>query len=97
MNNFECYCEPSEGEPCEVWHATWRKARKKHICVECKEAIDLGERYEYTFIIFEGAPSSYKTCEFCTKEMIRIRRKHGMNIIPGELACALVAELRGDL
>lgn len=99
MSNYECYCKPSEGGPCEVWHETWRKARKIYKCIECRCEIKPGERYQYTFIVFQGDPSSVKTCEFCANELKRILLDHDhlTGLVPGELACALVAELRGDL
>lgn len=96
---MECYCEPDEGEPCEVWKSEWRKARKVHRCVECKEPITVGERYQHTFTIFQGEVGSHKTCEFCVNERTRIlsEYRHLDGLVPGDLACALVAELRGDL
>lgn len=97
MSEYECYCAPQEGEPCEVWRTIWYKARKAHKCVECKEAIAPGERYEYTFFIFEGEPSYHRTCEFCVKEVQRIATERDIFLVPGDLACALVAELRGEL
>ncbi len=98
MSDYKCYCEPNEGEPCEIWNATWRKARKTHKCQECLEEIKPGERYQYVFIVFEGEASNYKACEFCANETARIIKERDLSgLVPGELACALVAELRGDL
>ena len=96
---MECYCEPAEGESCDLWCETWRRARKEHKCCECKEIINPGDRYAYTFLIFEGEPHTFKRCSFCAEEVARLLRDndHMNGLVPGELACALVAELRGDL
>lgn len=40
-------------------------ARKKHRCIECSRTIEYGEKYEYTFGVWDGSPSVYKTCEDC--------------------------------
>ena len=42
-----------------------RKARKTHVCIECRGAIVPGEKYEYTSGIWDGDPSSFKTCLAC--------------------------------
>jgi len=90
---MECYCEPVEGEPCEVWIETWRVARKPHICIECKAQILPGERYQHVFFKLDIV-ESFKTCEFCVGEWARIQRDTDMCRVPGELACAVVFELR---
>lgn len=94
---MECYCEPTEGEPCDLWSSSWRKARKPHKCGECREEIKPGERYRYTFILFEGDASDFKECAFCAGERDRIMLDYSeefAGLVPGELACALVWELR---
>lgn len=42
-----------------------RKARKDHVCVECRRMIKAGTVYEYVSGIWDGSPSSYKTCPRC--------------------------------
>ena len=92
---MECYCEPAEGEPCEVWLPSFRTARKIHECCECHEEIKPGERYEYIFSIFEGEVTCYKTCIFCAGEWERIYNDCDFEcMVKGELACALVWEIR---
>lgn len=40
-------------------------ARKKHRCDECYKDILPGEKYEYVTGIWDGEPSTYKTCLDC--------------------------------
>jgi hypothetical protein len=41
------------------------KARKTHRCTECGRDIPAGEEYEYVFGVWDGDPSTYKTCRDC--------------------------------
>lgn len=43
------------------------RARKRHRCCECRGWIEAGERYEYSWGIWEGSASSYKTCLGCAE------------------------------
>lgn len=40
-------------------------ARKAHRCYECFKDILPGEKYEYVSGIWDGSPSTYKTCLDC--------------------------------
>ena len=91
--SIECYCEPMEGEQCDVWIETWRVAKKPHICIECKEQILPGERYQHVFCKLDVV-ESFATCSFCVGEWARIEREADINRVAGELACAVVYELR---
>lgn len=42
-----------------------RKARKDHACCECRRTIKAGTVYEFVSGIWDGEPSSYKTCARC--------------------------------
>lgn len=42
-----------------------RRAKKSHICIECKSRIDAGEIYEYICGIWEGKFHQFKTCNTC--------------------------------
>jgi hypothetical protein len=42
-----------------------RRARKEHVCVECRETIAKGQTYEVFSQKFEGDISSVKTCAVC--------------------------------
>ncbi len=50
-------------EECEiatVGHESIRKARKQHICVECRQPILVGERYANMFMLYDGEASDDK-------------------------------------
>jgi hypothetical protein len=54
-------------EPCEVFRATHRVARKPHRCSECRRPIRPGTRYESTFTVFDGDAETFKTCPRCER------------------------------
>lgn len=49
----------------EAFNSQIRKARKVHICSECRGRIFAKEQYEYASGVWEGMPDSYKTCLDC--------------------------------
>ncbi len=59
-----CICvEPSDSAP-RVYGDSIVVARKKHICCECRAAIQPGQRYEVVKGLWDGW-ATYKTCEIC--------------------------------
>lgn len=42
-----------------------RKARKQHLCFECKTEIKPGDMYQYSSGIWDGTPNSFKQCLNC--------------------------------
>lgn len=58
-----CYCD-FDDQP-TVYSATIRRSRKPYSCSECDGAILPGDQYERAFMVFEGYPSTYRTCEPC--------------------------------
>jgi hypothetical protein len=42
-------------------------ARKEHRCTECREAIQIGTKYERTEGLWSGAWSTFKTCLSCVE------------------------------
>lgn len=91
---MECYCDPVESDDyCQAWVETWPRARKPHKCCECGEMIPLGHLYQKIGWVHDGTAGSYKTCSFCAVEFERIRASFP-ELVKGELACALVADLR---
>lgn len=95
MADIECYCDPAEGEPCDFVSVKHPQARKQHKCMECYDTIMAGERYARLAGKCDGEMFTHKTCLFCEQEYNRINQIQGIAF--GELACALVAELRGEL
>ena len=97
---MECYCEPMEADGyADCWSITTPKARKAHICCECKDTIKPGEKYERIFSIYDGAINVYKTCLFCAAEFKRLdvkRDYYDPGLVKGDLACALVWDMREE-
>ena len=68
---FNCVCVDIDDD-CRVEAISCRvvKARKAHICGECKEPIRPGEQYEYEVCTCDGEFQTYKTCLTC----LRVRK-----------------------
>ena len=49
----------------ECMRTVKRKARKDHACCECRRTIKAGTVYQYVSGIWDGEPSSFKTCPRC--------------------------------
>lgn len=60
-----CPLESGDGDRPSCFSRAVRKARKEHRCGECGESIGAGQRYEYVSGIWDGEPSSHKTCLSC--------------------------------
>ncbi len=59
--SLSCSCDSYS----DFFHEAERKARKSHVCYECRAAIDKGDIY-YTFASkTDGDFCSWKTCEPC--------------------------------
>lgn len=99
MSDIQCYCETGGGEFADVWVETYHVARKAHACVECRDAINPGERYQRIFSATRGeGASTYKLCAFCSSEWDRLmakpwREAPEMKLI-GDLACHVLNEVR---
>jgi hypothetical protein len=52
-------------EPAEVAEEQMRKACVRHECCECGRTIIPGEQYEAVFMVWDGSPHRYKTCQDC--------------------------------
>lgn len=58
----DCFCDY---DPAEVYERCDRKARKQHLCDECRRKINPGEKYENVFGVWEGRADTFKTCSHC--------------------------------
>lgn len=54
-----------DGDRPDVYRETTHTARKPHKCIECSRVIAPGERYSSAFMLYEGHPSTFKTCAHC--------------------------------
>ena len=50
-----------------VFNQTTPRARTRYRCCECHGWIETGERYQYSWGLWEGSGNSYKTCSGCAK------------------------------
>jgi hypothetical protein len=78
------------GDPPEVWRQTDHKARKPHKCNECGSYILIGEKYRYTFGIWEGDPSTHHACLRCIAIYEYVR-----GLVP--CACWMLGNLHQEL
>ena len=58
---FACECD----DCWSFYRSDFVTARKTHRCCECLRIIEPGEEYQNEFGIWEGEPSTLKTCEEC--------------------------------
>ena len=54
-----------QGDSPSVAESKMRKARKHHICCECNQKINPGDRYQEIKGCWNGEWARYKTCEPC--------------------------------
>jgi hypothetical protein len=59
MCAIEDYDDPS------IYCEEVRKAKKEHICSECRRAILKKENYRNVFGVWENKPTTFKTCSHC--------------------------------
>lgn len=59
---IDCICDY---DPAQVYRREARAARKQYCCGECGGTIMPGELYEYTFGVWDGSASTFRTCERC--------------------------------
>ena len=62
-----CDCSFEDGDPAKVENVTWRKARRVHVCCECREDIPRGVLYEHVSGLWDQHWSTFKTCKTCTR------------------------------
>ena len=96
MSGYECICEPYEGD--ETWEWTSERivrAGKPHKCCECADTIKVGEQHEYMVGKADGEFYTYRTCLFCAEEYKRLLNE-GLMVVKGDVACWIVARIRGE-
>lgn len=57
-----CSCDYDPPDFCSV---VTRKARKRHVCDECRAIIQPRDTYEYVFGSWEGSLGEFKICALC--------------------------------
>lgn len=51
----------------EFYTQTKKKARKEHRCVECRETIEKGTKYEHVSGKWDGRTDTFRTCLSCVE------------------------------
>lgn len=76
-----CECAGfSDADEPQVYQLRIVKARKKHICCECRETIGVGRLYEVAHELYDGHWMSWKTCLPCSRirsDLCRCGYVHG--------------------
>jgi hypothetical protein len=60
-----CICEDIDYWDSVSLGSPHRKARKEHICGECRGTIQPGEVYEVAKLLYDGTITTHKTCLPC--------------------------------
>ena len=91
--SISCNCSVEIDEMAELCDESYPKARKEHICCECREVIKKGQKYQLFTGKWEGEFSAFKTCIACAA----IRKHYCPNgAVFGELRNHLIDCLRFD-
>lgn len=93
---MSCVAESGENQP-EFFTSLIRKAKKEHVCGECKSVIKKGERYEYASGKWDGEIDSYKTCLSCVDVRDEVIRETGYYPYFGMVGCAYSEMINGEL
>lgn len=56
-------------DPATVYSSKECRSRKDRKCDECSRKIAIGERYQNTFMVYDGRGSTWITCEHCVVGM----------------------------
>jgi len=65
---MDCGCQIDSNwgeEATELFNECERRARKEHVCCECRRTIERGETYVVESGMWDGRFSEYKTCQDC--------------------------------
>lgn len=61
-------CPLSEcDETADVFNVVQRRARKEHVCCECRDPITVGTLHEHVSMFYDGSWSSYRQCLVCSE------------------------------
>lgn len=67
-------CDFDHEETCVVLHDVSRRARKPHVCNECRRVIAAGETYSNLCVLFDGTKETHRICSHClvAREWLRL-------------------------
>jgi hypothetical protein len=69
-------CDLYFDEQATVWNRSWRCAKKARQCECCRQVIGIGDRYEYTFAVFDGIGESHWACRHCARDIDAFGKEH---------------------
>jgi|688.fasta_scaffold02744_42 hypothetical protein len=75
-------CSLDDGERCEVWRETERRARKAHTCGSCGARIPAGDSYVRHFSVFDGDVCDVAVCSPCRSARAEFQAAHGAVLTP---------------
>jgi len=76
-----------------AWTEKWRKARKDHKCIACRESIRSGHRYHYSSGIWENRPADFKHCARCWRIFsFLVNESNNLEGVQLDLDCGEVLE-----
>ena len=58
-------CAIDDAERCDVWNEGDKKARKPHVCSECRREIAKGETYRRIDALYDGHWTTSRQCQHC--------------------------------
>ena len=70
-----------DGEGPDVCEDKIVTARKEYRCIECRDVIKPGDKYEYTRGLWDGRWSTFRTCILC----LRIRKDFFCSWVYGDM------------
>lgn len=80
-----CQCD---FDPPQVHSTRFPVTRKSRRCYECGRVIEQGEKYRYTFAVYDGEPHAYSICIGCSA---------GIDWLSEHCGCWLYGGVRDDL
>ena len=63
--SISCNCSVDVDEVADFYKKSFPKARKEHICCECREVIEKGQKYQLFTGKWGGEFGTFKTCMAC--------------------------------
>jgi DNA-directed RNA polymerase subunit RPC12/RpoP len=79
-----------------IVRADYHKARKFYKCCECGDTIEIGQKYAYTFGVWDGEADSFRQCLSCDKLFMKLSELQGYPVDDDEGVCfgGLIQELQ---
>ncbi len=63
--SISCDCSVDVDDAADIYRDEFPRAKKAHVCCECREAILPGQKYQKSTMLFDGSWQTFKTCMAC--------------------------------